>query len=143
MNYSDEVLKRVREPQRVGALPAGPGVGTGESGTLEQGTVTRISVRVSEGKVVEARFKVFGCSAAIASASLVAEWLEGASLDEASALTAERVCETLQLTHEREQVARRAIEAAQRAVASVSGMAGDLATAPGPKPQVASRGMQE
>ena len=119
VKYSDEVLKRVREPQRVGALPAGPGVGTGESGTLEQGTVTRISVRVSGSKVVEARFKVFGCSAAIASASLVAEWLEGASLDEAQALTAERVVETLQLAHEREHVARLAVEAACEALAKV------------------------
>ena len=61
---------------------------------------------------------MFGCSAAIASASLVAEWLEGASLDEAQALTAERVVETLQLAHEREHVARRAIEAALAAGAN-------------------------
>lgn len=118
MRYSDEVLKRVREPQRVGALPAGPGVGTGVSGTLEDGTVTRIDVRVSGNRIVEARFKVFGCSAAIASASLVAEWLEGASLDEAQQLTADRVAGTLQLTHEREHVARQAIDAAQQALAS-------------------------
>jgi len=116
VRYSDEVLRRVREPQRVGVLPAGPGVGTGESGTLEQGTLIRIDARVSGGRIVEARFKVFGCSAAIASASLVAEWLEGASLDEASALTAERVSERLQLHHERVPVARRAIEAARLAL---------------------------
>ena len=119
MKYSDEVLKRVREPQRVGALPAGPGVGTGESGTLAQGTVTRISVRVSEGKVVEARFKVFGCSAAIASASLVAEWLEGTPVDEAHALVPERVVQALRLSPEREQVARLAVEAACVALAKV------------------------
>jgi NifU-like protein involved in Fe-S cluster formation len=118
VRYSDEVLKRVREPQRVGALPAGVDVGTGVSGTLEEGTVTRIDVRVGGDRVIEARFKVFGCSAAIASASLVAEWLEGASLDEARALTAERVAATLQLAHEREHVARRAIEAARLALAS-------------------------
>lgn len=120
MRYSDEVLRRVREPHRVGALPAGAGVGTGVSGTLEEGTVTRIDVRVGGRRVVEARFKVFGCSAAIASASLVAERLEGASLDEALALTTEQVSETLQLTHEREDVARRAIEAARQAVASAT-----------------------
>ncbi len=120
MRYSDEVLKRVREPQRVGALPAGDGVGTGVSGTLEEGTVTRIDVRVCGNRIVEARFKVFGCSAAIASASLVAEWLEGAAPADAQALTAERVVETLQLVPEREHVARRAIEAAQRAVAQAA-----------------------
>ena len=121
MKYSDEVLKRVREPQRVGALPAGPGVGTGESGTLEQGTVTRISVRVSGSKVVEARFKVFGCSAAIASASLVAEWLEGATVDEATALTPARVVRRLGLSAEREPMARMAVEAANDAIADVTG----------------------
>lgn len=116
MRYSDEVLKRVREPQRVGVLPSGVGVGSGVSGTLDEGTVTRIDVRLGAGRIVEARFQVFGCSAAIASASLVAEWLEGASLDEASALTAERVSERLQLHHERVPMARRAIEAARLAL---------------------------
>ena len=117
MRYSDEVLRRVREPQRVGALPAGADVGTGVSGTLEEGTVTRIDVRVNGNRVIEARFKVFGCSAAIASASLVAEWLEGASLDEAKALTVERVVEALQLVPEREHVARMAVSAALDAIA--------------------------
>ncbi len=118
MRYSDQVLKRVREPQRVGTLPAGAGVGTGASGTLDEGTVTRIDVRLSGQTIVEARFKVFGCSAAIASASLVAEWLEGASLDEAKGLTAERVTQALQLAHERAPMARRAVEAAQRAISA-------------------------
>ena len=119
MRYSDEVLRRVRELQRVGVLE-GDHVGTGEVGTLDEGTVVRIQVRTEGDRIAEARFKVFGCSAAIASASLVAEWLEGASLDEAQALTAERVAETLQLAHEREHVARRAIEAARLALASAT-----------------------
>ncbi len=120
MRYSDEVLRRVRAPQRVGTLPAGAGVGSGESGTLDQGTVMRIDVRVDRARIVEARFKVFGCSAAIASASLVAEWLEGASLDEASALAPAAVVQALQLGPEREDMARMAIEAATRALAKVN-----------------------
>ena len=120
MPYSDEVLRRVREPQRVGVLPVGVDVGSGVSGTLEEGTVTRIDVRVGGDRVVEARFSVFGCTAAVASASLVAEWLEGATLAEAHALTAERVAETLQLAHEREHVARRAIEAARQALTAAT-----------------------
>ena len=120
MRYSEEVLRRVQELHRVGVLPAGVDVGTGVSGTLEEGTATRLDVRVSGNRVVEARFKVFGCSAAIASASLVAEWLEGATLHEARALTAERVAETLQLVHEREHVARRAVEAAQQALVAAT-----------------------
>lgn len=117
MRYSDEVLRRVREPQRVGALPIEDlDVGTGETGTLDKGTVTRIQVRVTGKTVVEARFKVFGCSAAIASASLVAELLEGNSLDEARQLNAHRVVKTLQLAAEREYVAAMAVNAAHDAI---------------------------
>jgi len=117
MRYSDEVLTRVREPRRVGALPAEDrNVGTGETGTLDQGTVTRIQVRVTGKTVAEARFKVFGCSAAIASASLVAELLEGASLEEARQLNANRVVRTLQLAAAREYLATMAVDAAHEAI---------------------------
>ena len=116
MKYSDEVLNRVRTLERVGTLE-GEGVGTGEAGTLDEGTVVRIQVRLDGDRIAEARFKVFGCSAAIASASLVAEWLEGAAMDEAKTLTAERVVQTLELVPEREHVARMAVEAAEKALA--------------------------
>ena len=119
MRYSPEVLRRVRELQRVGVLPAGVDVGSGVSGTLEEGTVTRLDVRVSGDRVVEARFKVFGCSAAIASASLVAEWLEGAAIDEARQVTAERVVQQLDLAPEREYTARMAVEAGMKALEEV------------------------
>ncbi len=117
MRYSDEVLHRVRSPQRVGTLD-GAHVGTGEVGTLDEGTVMRIQVRKSGDRIAEARFKVFGCSAAIASASLVAEWLEGAPIAEATRLTPERVVQTLALAPEREHVARMAVEAGLNAVRS-------------------------
>ena len=116
MRYSEEVLSRVREPKRVGVIADGREVGTGVSGTLESGTVTRIQVRVSGERVVEARFKVFGCSAAIASASLVAELIEGATKAEALELTPEQVVQTLRLAPEREYTARMAVEAAQIAL---------------------------
>jgi NifU-like protein involved in Fe-S cluster formation len=115
VKYSDEVLRRVREPQRVGVLD-GDHVGTGEVGTLDEGTVVRIQVRREGDRIAEARFKVFGCSAAIASASLVAEWLEGATMAEAGSLTAERVVQTLALAPEREHVATMAVEAARKAL---------------------------
>ena len=115
MRYSEEVLGRVREPKRVGTLD-GEHVGTGEVGTLDEGTVVRIQVRKSGDRIAEARFKVFGCSAAIASASLVAEWLEGAAIDEARQVTPERVVQTLALAPEREHVAQMAVEAGLRAI---------------------------
>ena len=116
MQYSQEVLSRVRDPQRVGVLE-GPGVGTGETGTLDEGTVVRIQVRADGDRIAEARFKVFGCSAAIASASLVAEWLDGAAMDEVGRITTERVVQQLNLAPEREHVARMAVEAAKKAIA--------------------------
>jgi nitrogen fixation protein NifU and related proteins len=122
VTYSEEVLRRVRDLQRVGTLEEGH-VGTGEVGTLDQGTVVRIQVQRSGDRIAGARFKVFGCSAAIASASLVAEWLEGASMDEAKALTAERVVQTLGLAPEREHVAQMAVEAGQEAVRSAFALA--------------------
>ena len=115
MKYSDEVLRRVRDPQRAGSLE-GDHVGTGEVGTLDEGTVIRIQVRRQGDRIVEARFKVFGCSAAIASASLVAEWLEGGAVDEAGTMTPERVVRQLALAPEREHVARMAVEAGLDAV---------------------------
>lgn len=115
MRYSDEVLNRVRYLERVGSLD-GANVGTGEVGTLDEGTVVRIQVRTNGDRIAEARFKVFGCSAAIASASLVAEWLEGAAMAEASTITAERVVQTLGLPAERHHVARMAVEAGLKAV---------------------------
>ena len=117
MKYSDEVLRRVRELERVGSLD-GEYVGTGEVGTLEQGTMVRIQVRAAGDRIAQARFKVFGCSAAIASASLVAEWLETAPIDEVNALTADRVVQHLALAPERVHVARMAVDAGLKAIES-------------------------
>lgn len=121
MKYSDEVLQRVRDPQRAGSLD-GANVGTGEVGTLDAGMVVRIQVRRDGDRIAAARFKVFGCSAAIASASLVAEWLEGLPIVEATLLTPERVVAMLDLAPEREHVARMAVEAANRALADHTGI---------------------
>jgi len=120
VRYSDEVLTRVRNPKRAGSLE-GEHVGTGEVGTLDEGTVVRIQVKTDGDRIAEARFKVFGCSAAIASASLVAEWLEGAAMAEASWVTPERVVQRLDLPAERHHVARMAVEAAQLALREVRG----------------------
>jgi NifU-like protein involved in Fe-S cluster formation len=115
LKYSDAVLTRVRHLERVGSLE-GEHVGTGEIGTLDEGTVVRIQVRRDGDRIAEARFKVFGCSAAIASASLVTEWLEGARIDEAQRVSPERVVQTLELAPERHHVARMAVDAGMKAV---------------------------
>jgi nitrogen fixation NifU-like protein len=119
MQYSAAVLERVRDPKYVGWMNRDAAdVGTGESGSLDRGTMTRIQVRVNAEmeRIEEAVFKVFGCSAAIASASLVAERLNGASLADVREMNGLMIVAELQLPVERANVAGMAIEAAQNAI---------------------------
>jgi nitrogen fixation NifU-like protein len=117
--YSAEVIRRCREMTRAGGwAESDPLVGTGVVGSLDAGTVVRLQVRVSgDGRVVDdARFKVFGCSAAIASASLAAERVAGATVDEARGLDAEAVADRLELPAEKRVMAAHAVEAVQQAI---------------------------
>ena len=120
MTYSDAVLARARDLKRAGWLRRdAPDVGTGEAGSLDGGTLTRIQVRVdpATGRIEEAVFKVVGCDAAIASASLVTERLQGALVDAARDMEGFAIVAELQLSMERAGVAALAIEAAMKAIA--------------------------
>jgi len=88
MIYSDEVLDHCENPRNVGTLDAAaPDVGTGLVGAPACGDVMRLQIRVDEAGVIqEARFKTFGCGSAIASSSLVTEWVKGRTVDEALAI---------------------------------------------------------
>ena len=116
--YSAAVRERCREPHRAGAWPDGePGVGTGSAGSLDAGVWTRLQVRVgADGRIDDTRFKVFGCSAAIASASFAADALVGATLAEARALAPADVAEALGLQGDKRAMAALATEAARGAV---------------------------
>jgi nitrogen fixation NifU-like protein len=119
MHYSPAVLQRVRDPRHVGWLPRDAAdVGTGEAGSMDEGALTRIQVRVNaaSGQVAEAVFKVFGCSAAIASASLVTERLQGATIESVRELDSMMIVAELQLPIERAYVAGLAVEAAVKAI---------------------------
>jgi NifU-like protein involved in Fe-S cluster formation len=118
MNYSAAVLDRVRDPKFAGALPRDEkSVGTGEAGTLDEGTMTRIQLRVGDnGRISDAVFKVFGCSAAIASASLVVEQLQGESPGRVREIEALMVAAELELPMERAHVAALAVRAAKAAL---------------------------
>jgi nitrogen fixation NifU-like protein len=123
--YSAAVLERVRDPKRVGVLPEdSPEVGTGQAGTLDAGTMARIQIRVKDGRIVEARFKVFGCSAAIAAACLMAEWLEGSTVTQSRAFTPGQVVDALDLPAERVHVANVAVDAARQALDEATRKAG-------------------
>jgi nitrogen fixation protein NifU and related proteins len=120
MKYSAAVLERIREPRCAGTLGSGDGnVGTGEAGSLSTGTLIRVQVRVEADRIADARFKAFGCTAAIASASFVAERLQGMPVAEGRALTSRVVIDELALPPERAYVAAIAVEAAHAAIDDV------------------------
>jgi nitrogen fixation NifU-like protein len=88
MPYSDKVVDHYENPRNVGSLDkADPQVGTGLVGAPACGDVMKLQIRVSsDGIIEEARFKTFGCGSAIASSSLVTEWVKGRTLAEALAI---------------------------------------------------------
>ena len=84
MAYSDKVLDHYNNPRNVGALDKGSKrVGTGVVGAPECGDVMKLQIEVDGDRIVDAKFKTFGCGSAIASSSLATEWVKGKTLDEA------------------------------------------------------------
>ncbi|MGE0812188.1 MAG: iron-sulfur cluster assembly scaffold protein [Vicinamibacterales bacterium] len=117
--YSEAVRARCRDPRRAGGWPDGEtGIGTGAAGSLDAGALTRLQVRLSGGgdTVEDARFRVFGCSAAVASASFVADAIVGGSSARARALEAAEVADALALPADKRAMARLATDAARAAV---------------------------
>jgi len=115
--YSAEVIRRCREMTRAGGWAEhDPQVGTGVVGSLDAGTVVRMQVRVTGVVVDDARFKVFGCSAAIASASLAAEQVAGLAVDAARGLDAAAIADGLELPDEKRAMAVQAVAAVQQAI---------------------------
>jgi len=86
MAYSDKLLDHYENPRNVGAFDKDDaGVGTGLVGAPACGDVMKLQIKVSEDGIIEdAKFKTFGCGSAIASSSLVTEWVKGKSVDEAA-----------------------------------------------------------
>ncbi|EME69021.1 MULTISPECIES: Fe-S cluster assembly scaffold IscU [Rhodospirillales] len=88
MAYSDKVIDHYEHPRNVGALDKDDhAVGTGLVGAPACGDVMKLQIKVSaEGIIEDAKFKTFGCGSAIASSSLVTEWVKGKTLDEAASI---------------------------------------------------------
>jgi nitrogen fixation NifU-like protein len=99
MAYSDKVLDHYENPRNVGAFDKNADdVGTGMVGAPACGDVMKLQIRVNEQGVIEdAKFKTYGCGSAIASSSLVTEWVKGKSLDEALAIKNTQIAEELAL----------------------------------------------
>lgn len=88
MAYSDKVLDHYENPRNVGAFDSEEaGVGTGMVGAPACGDVMRLQLKISDAGIIEdAKFKTYGCGSAIASSSLITEWVKGKSLDEAASI---------------------------------------------------------
>ena len=88
MAYSDKVLEHYERPRNVGSLDSGDNsVGTALVGAPECGDVMKLQIKVDENeKIIDAKFKTFGCGRAIAASSLATEWVKGKSIDEANTL---------------------------------------------------------
>ena len=99
MAYSDKVLDHYENPRNVGSFDKeDPNVGPGMVGAPACGDVMKLQIKVTEkGKIEDAKFKTYGCGSAIASSSLVTEWLKGKTLDQASEIKNSAIAEELAL----------------------------------------------
>ena len=99
MAYSEEVMEHYERPRNVGSLDSGDiSVGTALVGAPECGDVMKLQIEVDENeKIIDAKFKTFGCGSAIASSSLATEWVKGKSLDEAHTIQNTDIVEELSL----------------------------------------------
>jgi len=98
MAYSAKVLDHYENPRNVGSFDkTDDSIGTGMVGAPACGDVMKLQIKVENDIIVDARFKTYGCGSAIASSSLVTEWIKGKTLDEASTITNSTIAEELAL----------------------------------------------
>ena len=98
MAYSSAVLDHYENPRNVGSLDKNdPSVGTGMVGAPACGDVMKLQIQVEDGVIKDARFKTYGCGSAIASSSLVTEWVKGKTLDEAATIKNTTIAQELAL----------------------------------------------
>jgi nitrogen fixation NifU-like protein len=99
MAYSDKVLDHYQNPRNVGSLDKNaPDVGTGVVGAPECGDVMKLQIKVGDdGRILDAKFKTYGCGSAIASSSLATEWLKGTTVDKAEQIKNTQIVQELAL----------------------------------------------
>jgi nitrogen fixation protein NifU and related proteins len=98
MAYSDKVIDHYENPRNVGSFAKDEsGVGTGMVGAPACGDVMKLQIRVKDGIIQDAKFKTYGCGSAIASSSLVTEWVKGKTLEQAGSIKNSEIAEELAL----------------------------------------------
>ena len=127
MAYSDKVIDHYENPRNVGILDKeDPNVGTGMVGAPACGDVMRLQIKVGDDGVIEdAKFKTYGCGSAIASSSLLTEWVKGKHLDEAEQIRNTEIAEELALPPVKIHCSVLAEDAIKAAVADLREKRGD------------------
>ena len=98
MSYSQKVIDHYENPRNVGSFDSSDtSIGTGMVGAPACGDVMKLQIRVEEGIITDARFKTYGCGSAIASSSLLTEWVKGKTLDQAGKISNSEIAEELAL----------------------------------------------
>ncbi len=97
MAYSNAVIDHYENPRNVGKLEIDDTIGTGMVGAPACGDVMKLQIKVEDGIIIDAKFKTYGCGSAIASSSLVTEWIRGKTLAEAGSIKNTQIAEELAL----------------------------------------------
>ena len=97
MAYSDKVIDHYENPRNVGKMDIDETVGTGMVGAPACGDVMKLQIKVQDGIITDAKFKTYGCGSAIASSSLVTEWVKGKTLEQAGSIKNSAIAEELAL----------------------------------------------
>ena len=97
MAYSDKVIDHYENPRNVGKMDVDNTVGTGMVGAPACGDVMKLQIKVEDGIITDAKFKTYGCGSAIASSSLVTEWVKGKTLEQAGSIKNAEIAEELSL----------------------------------------------
>jgi nitrogen fixation NifU-like protein len=98
MAYSDKVIDHYENPRNVGSFDkSDPSVGTGMVGAPACGDVMKLQIKVDNGIITDAKFKTYGCGSAIASSSLITEWVKGKTLEQAAEIKNSEIAEELAL----------------------------------------------
>jgi nitrogen fixation NifU-like protein len=127
MAYSDKVLDHYENPRNVGSLDKEDlSVGTGMVGAPACGDVMKLQIQVADGVITDAKFKTYGCGSAIASSSLVTEWVKGRTLDQASEITNSEIASELALPPVKIHCSILAEDAIKAAIADYRGKNAEL-----------------
>ena len=98
MAYSDQVLDHYNNPRNVGVMdPKDPNVGTGMVGAPACGDVMRLQIKIEDNIVTDAKFKTYGCGSAIASSSLLTEWVKGMNIADVDEIKNSQIADALAL----------------------------------------------